>query len=368
LLLLLWLSLGLVVWVVRPIGVALFLATVLAGALWPLQRRLGRLLGGRQRTAAGLLVFGVVVLLLVPIVLLSAYFVRELIEGLTRLGLLLQREGIGGLLDRLPARLANGAQALLERLSPDDGADLAHTVQEQLTARGGQAVAVLGALLAGTGTFLFHAALMLIALFFFLAEKARILAWIDDASPLAPGQTKELLSEVRYVSVAILRSTVLTAAVQTFVALVGYVTTNVPYTPFFVAITFLFAMVPAVGAAAVCLVAAAVLLLMGHLFAAVFLAAWGVVVVGLADNVVKPWLIGHGTGVTLHGAVVFFALLGGLAAFGPVGLLIGPLAAALFVAILRIYRRDYGPKPPPERSLILRPPTLDSAAAPDEAD
>jgi predicted PurR-regulated permease PerM len=47
--------------------------------------------------------------------------------------------------------------------------------------------------------------------------------------------------------------------------------------------------------------------------------------------------------VELHGGVLFFALIGGLAAFGITGLLLGPLAIALFLALLRIYRRDYGP-------------------------
>ena len=61
--------------------------------------------------------------------------------------------------------------------------------------------------------------------------------------------------------------------------------------------------------------------------------AWGFLVVGLIDNVVRPLLIKGG--VEMHGAVVFFALLGGLAAFGAVGLVAGPLVVAFFVAISR---------------------------------
>jgi predicted PurR-regulated permease PerM len=61
--------------------------------------------------------------------------------------------------------------------------------------------------------------------------------------------------------------------------------------------------------------------------------------VGLSDNVVKPYLIRGG--VSIHGAVVFFALLGGLAAFGPIGLLLGPLVVAFFLAVVRIVRREY---------------------------
>ena len=65
----------------------------------------------------------------------------------------------------------------------------------------------------------------------------------------------------------------------------------------------------------------------------IFLVAWGILVVGLIDNVVKPLFIKGG--VEMHGAVVFFALLGGLAAFGPVGLVAGPLVVAFFVAVSR---------------------------------
>ena len=61
--------------------------------------------------------------------------------------------------------------------------------------------------------------------------------------------------------------------------------------------------------------------------------------VGLANNVVKPLLMRGDA--ELDGAVIFFALIGGLASFGAIGLLIGPLAVSLFLALLRIYRRDY---------------------------
>lgn len=139
---------------------------------------------------------------------------------------------------------------------------------------------------------------------------------------------------------AILRSTILTALLQSVVAVIGYYIVSLPAPVFFGALTFVFALVPAIGAASVCVLAALLLLLSGHPVSALFLALWGVVVVGLVDNLVKPWLI-KGE-VEMHGAVVFFALLGGLASLGAVGLLVGPLAVALFLALLRIYRRDYG--------------------------
>jgi predicted PurR-regulated permease PerM len=89
--------------------------------------------------------------------------------------------------------------------------------------------------------------------------------------------------------------------------------------------------------------AAGILYVTGHPYLSLFLALWGVVVVGLVDNVIKPLLIK--AGMEMRSAVVFFALIGGLGAFGAIGLLMGPLVVALFLALVRIYRRDFRLQP-----------------------
>ena len=77
---------------------------------------------------------------------------------------------------------------------------------------------------------------------------------------------------------------------------------------------------------------------------AALLAVWGLAVVGLVDNLVKPLLIRRG--LEIHGAIVFFSLIGGLVTFGAIGLLVGPLLVAFFLAVLRIYHQDYSPGDP----------------------
>ena len=127
---------------------------------------------------------------------------------------------------------------------------------------------------------------------------------------------------------------------QTVAALMGYLLARVPVPFFFAAVTFFLALIPAIGAAVVCFAAAGLLLVTGHQWMALFLAIWGVLVVGLVDNVVKPLLVKRG--LDMHGAIVFLSLLGGLAAFGTVGLVLGPLIVSFFLALIRIYERDYG--------------------------
>jgi predicted PurR-regulated permease PerM len=220
--------------------------------------------------------------------------------------------------------------------------DLGQLVEKHLSAQGPKAASAVGTALIATGSLLFELAMMLIALFFLLVSGDELLAWLDGVLPLRPRQTRELLTDFKKVSYAVIVSTIITAAVQAVVALIGYFIAGVPHPIFFGIVTFFVAIIPAIGAASVCLFAALILVVTGHPYMALFLAAWGVIVVGLIDNVVKPYLIKDD--VDMGGAVVFFALVGGISAFGMVGLVVGPLAVAAFLSLLRMYQRDFKPR------------------------
>ena len=327
-------SMLLVGYVAWPLATALLLAGVLAVVLRPVQRRLTGWLRGRRSIAAGILVLAVLFLLIGPLLGLAAFLVKEAADGARFVVETVRSEGVTGLLDRLPAPIDAYARQLLERLG-----DLGTFVQKHVTEQGARAAGAVAAALVATGSLVFNLAMMLIALFFLLVSGRELAAWLDSVSPLRPGQTRELVAEFKKVSYAVIVATVATAAVQALVASVGYVIAKVPHPVFFGTVTFFIAMIPAIGAAGVCLFAALILLATGHPYMAIFLAVWGVVVVGLIDNVVKPFLI-QGE-LEMGGAVVFFALIGGIAAFGMVGLLIGPLAVASFLTLLRMYRRDF---------------------------
>jgi predicted PurR-regulated permease PerM len=328
--------------VVRPLAGALFMAAVLGGSLWPLQKRLTRRLRNRS-IGAVLLCLGVVLLILGPLVAFSTYLVKEVADAVKFISDTIRADGVSGLRERLPDgidRILNTVLGWLSRYT--EGSVDSGDVQRQVTAQGGKAVVAVGAAVSATGSLLFQATMMLIALYFFLVEGDELVSWLDRISPLRPGQTKELMTEFKRVTYAVIVSTVITAAAQAAAAMVGYLIARVPNPIFFGGLTFFVAFIPAVGAAVVCLAAAGLLFVTGHPYAALFLAIWGVVVVGLVDNVVKPYLIK--AGMQLRGGVVFFALIGGLGAFGTVGLLIGPLVVAAFLALVRMYERDFQAK------------------------
>jgi len=327
-------SLLLVGYVAWPLATPLLLASVLAVVLAPLQGRLRRLLGGRNALAAGLLVVAVLFLLVGPLLGLATFLVKEALDGARFIADTVRSQGVAGLVETLPAPFDQYLRSALGYLG-----DLGQLLQKHVTEQGPRAASAVAAALVATGSLVFDLAMMLIALFFLVLSGRDLVAWLDSVSPLRPGQMNELLAEFRKVSYAVIVAAVATAALQAAVAFIGYLISGVPHPVFFAGVTFFVALIPAVGAAGVCLFAALILLATGHPYMSLFLAVWGVAVVGLIDNVVKPILI-KGE-LEMGGAVVFFALIGGIGAFGMAGLLIGPLAVATFLTLLRMYRRDF---------------------------
>lgn len=323
--------------VLRPMASELVLAAVLATALWPLQDGLTRRLHTKHRgLVAGVITAGLVLLLIGPLWALVAFIIRDGSDGLRFALETLHGPGVAQLVGSLPESVRDLVQVALEQLP-------ATTDQlfETLGASGGRTARVVGAAVVGTGAFLFHTGLMLVALYFFLSHGEELVHWLDSVSPLGRGQTRELLVSFKQVSVAVIVSSLATSTVQALAALIGFYIAGVPSPIFFVSLAFVAAFIPAIGAASVSMVAALFLLVTGHPYMALFLAIWSVFVVGLVDNLIKPILIKRG--IEIHAGVVFFALLGGLAAFGAIGLLIGPLVVAMFLALLRMYQRDYSP-------------------------
>lgn len=323
--------------VLRPVVTELLLAVVLAGMLWPIQEWLSARLRGRRSLTAGILTFAVVTLLLGPVATMLTLIVRDGADGVAFVSNAARSDDVSALIDYLPESARDSVREAIADMPRDLSSAAGY-----LEGSESQALSTAKRVASATGSFAFHSVLMLIALFFLLVNGRDLVRWLDSVSPLGSGQTQELLETFRKVSVAVIASAAITAAVQALAALAGFLITRVPNPFFFTLVTFFVAFIPAIGAAVVCLFAAALLLVTGHPYMAIVLAAWGLVVVGLVDNLVKPLLIRRG--LEIHGGVVFFALIGGLAAFGAIGLLIGPLAVAFFLALLRMYHRDYTPE------------------------
>ncbi|XHF06567.1 AI-2E family transporter [Archangium gephyra] len=195
--------------------------------------------------------------------------------------------------------------------------------------------------------------LMAVAMYYFFLDGRRLWAESTQLVPLDKRYIQAFAQEFTDVAHAIVYGNTITAFVQGAMGLVGLMLAKVPHAGVWGAAMVLVSLVPVGGTALVWGPIGVVLVMAGKVNEGVFLLAWGAFVVGSIDNVIRPKLCG--SRMALHPLLVFLSMFGGLAVFGMMGLLVGPLIASLFMAMVRIYRRDF---------LGLQPVVLPAVAQP----
>ncbi len=200
--------------------------------------------------------------------------------------------------------------------------------------------AVSAAAVSALGSTLWKFILMLFALFYCLRDGRDALKWVMHLSPLKQSLENEIIDCFKEVSRSAFFGTFLTALAQGFLGGIGLFFAGLPPLTWGLFMAF-FSMIPVVGTALVWVPATILLYATGKVGAAIFLAIWCIVVVGMSDNVLRPLLM-RGKN-ELHPLLIFFSLLGGLSAFGLLGILLGPLAIVLLIALLRAYEEAAKP-------------------------
>jgi predicted PurR-regulated permease PerM len=216
------------------------------------------------------------------------------------------------------------------------------TIRTELlkTAAGlGQNVVGLSAsLAAGITGFIAKLLLMLFVLFFVLRDYERMFAFFHHAVPLSRSQEDVLLEEIMNVSKSSLLGTFLTALCQGIAG--GFALWLAGFPGLFWGSIMAFAsLIPIVGTALIWLPAAIYLIVTGSWGWGLFLILWGVLVVGSIDNFLRPMLM-HGSS-SMNTVIIFFSLLGGIAAFGLMGLLYGPIIFTITLVLYRLYEQEF---------------------------
>ena len=187
----------------------------------------------------------------------------------------------------------------------------------------------------GTANFIVSLLLMLYLLFFFLRDGGSLSRRIRDAIPLREEQQRALFTKFAVVTRAMFKGNLLVAAVQG--TLGGFIFWFLGiHAPVLWAVVMGFlSLLPAVGAAAVWLPVAIYFLATGAVWQGLVLIAYGAFVIGLVDNLLRPYLVGKDTQMPDY--VVLISTLGGIAIFGLDGLVMGPVIAAMFIAVWDLF-------------------------------
>ncbi len=315
--------------VLAPFWSEIFIAVILVVIFYPLHRWLSHRTG-RPRLSLWLTTFGVGLLFLLPMSFFATVLVREIKHAYDLFNE--WSTANGGLAawnrfaDRLGALLGLDAQQLNDLLLQRLQGAAASAAQNVLRS------------LQGVGGWIASSFISLITFFFLLEGGPAILVTLKDWSPLAPEAMDELFAEIEKLIYANIYGVLSVAAAQGTLTAIGFWFLGLPSPALWGTVASLLSVLPFIGAGFVWIPAALYLASVASYGKAAILVAWGILVVGMADNIIRPIVLGEKA--QMHTGIMFFALLGGIQAFGLIGLFAGPIVFSLAIAVLRLWRRE----------------------------
>ena len=320
--------------ILRPFISALLWAAILSYCTWPLCRMLREKLGLSPTIAALVMVAAEMLLVGLPI-LLATPMKAEDVDGLRRAVESFFGEGLPGLGDKL------GAIPMIGAFRQDRWASLQLDISpltNMLRPYAGMiAQNVLGLLLAVLSGLVEFVVAILLAFFFYRDGPAMARVMEGLAQRIAGPQAKRLVQLTAAVTIGVVYGLLGTAVAQGALTAVGLWVTGVPHPVLFGVLAGAMSVLP-VGAAVVWLPAAIYLFATGQTVWGVVLLVYGAVIISSVDNVIRPWLISRGADLPL--LLTILGALGGVFAFGFLGLFLGPVLLAVGFTLLRDWAED----------------------------
>jgi predicted PurR-regulated permease PerM len=322
---------------------AIFWGIVLAILFAPLHRKILRRMPGRENLAALCTLGLCMVIVILPMTLISVSLVQEANAIYERM-----RSGqinFGAYIQQVVAALPSWAINLLERLNLTTFSQL----QQKLSSVAVQASQVVAtqAVSIGQNTleFVMGFGIMLYLLFFLLRDGRTLALRIGSATPLDHEYKKKLVIKFTTVIRATVKGNIVVAASQGALGGLIFWILGIQGPVLWGVLMAFLSLLPAVGAGLIWVPVAIYFLATGAVWQGTVLSLFGVCVIGLVDNILRPILVGKDTKMPDY--VVLISTLGGMALFGLTGFVIGPAIAALFMACWDLFASSQDNSPPP---------------------
>ena len=320
-------------WILLPFYGAVFWAMVLAVVFAPLQERLLQRTGGRGNLAALLTLIICLLVAILPVIFITSAVVAEgtaLYEKLESGEL-----DIGSYVTSFVQMLPPSIQEQLDRVGMSDLDGLREQISKGATAGSQYLATKVFAIGQGTFEFFIGFFVMLYLLFFLLRDGKDLVHKIRTTIPLADTTKRRLQIKFTRVVRATVKGNVVVAAVQGALGGLIFWILGI-YSPLLWGVLMAFlSLLPAAGAGIIWAPVAIYLMLSGSMVQGIILTAFGVLVIGLVDNILRPILVGKDTRMPDY--LILISTLGGLSLLGLNGFVIGPLVAALFVASWNLF-------------------------------
>ncbi len=315
-----------------PFIAALAWAVVFAVVAYPVYRRLARRWG--DTTAAFVSTIGVTLVIIVPMVFVVIAFVHQGVDAVQAM-----QKGLANgrfvKLDELWARLQNWF--------PDLGSDdLPTTLRHYGGVAAGYIVTKLGTIVEHTALFFFHVCVTIFALFYLFRDGEPMVRRLKELLPFEFTHREHMLKQAHQLIFASVTSSVFAAVAHGGLGALAFWATGLKAPLFWGVMMGFFSFLPAVGSAIIWVPLSISLIVGGHMGRGIVLLVLCILIVSGVDYLLRPLLIGEDT--QLGGLLVFIGVVGGITAFGLLGVVLGPIVVALAVSLLDLYV-------PPRRSV-----------------
>jgi len=314
-------------YVLSPFLKTIVLSIILAIFFFPAHKKILRFTHQRKKLSASLSLLAVIFLILAPLAVLLVLVTTQI------------KDMSFGASDQMISSWYVTLQVWVTKFEDLFGIQihLLDTLQQGLQRLGEVLAQYSPAVVLGTANFILHFFIMMIVLFYLFIDGERFFEIMIRITPVKDQYERKLASEIKNTLSGVFYSSFFTGLLQAAVATLGYYIAGVSGYLVWGCVTFFVSFIPMLGTSVVVIPLVLLLISQGRVGHAVFLGIYAAVFVGLIDNILKPLLIKS----NMHPLVLFLGFFGGLAVFGPAGILIGPILMSLLTATLKMYSRDF---------------------------
>lgn len=311
------------VWqIISPFVSSLALSAIIVTICYPLYERVRKKMPKKNSSLAALATtFIVLFVVIIPFVFITSSLVGEAVSVYN---LLNSEQTV------IQEKLTHLEQAMHEYF-PTMELDVAQYLQQAAAFLTGK----LGSFFAGTASTIFLFFIAMIGTYYFFKDGPKFTKKLVMASPLPDDQDEKILARLAQAVRSVATGTLLIALIQGTMTAIGLGVFGFERAVLWGTIAAFGALVPSVGTSIVIIPSVAYLILTGQYFFAVGLTIWGMTAVGLIDNLLGPYLMSRGN--PIHPFMMLISVLGGIAFFGPIGFIVGPVVVSLFIVLLELY-------------------------------
>lgn len=320
-------------YILNPFAYALFWAAILAAIFYPFYKWLNKKLKAPNLSATLTLIVIFVVIVL-PLTIMATLVIKESVEIYEQIDNNRSQinQGIQGTIDwaknsKYLSNIDFNEQVFVDRFS-----EITKTVTNFIFSS-------LTKLTQNSLRFLVMFLAMLYTLFFFIRDGERFLKLIMYLCPLGDKYEKMLYDKFTSTSKATIKGTIIIAGLQGLLGGIMFTVVGIEGAIIWGIIMFVLSIIPVTGSGIIWAPAGIILIATGQLWQGILVLAFGVLVISLIDNILRPILVGKDT--QMHPLLVLFSTLGGIVVFGISGFIIGPIVASLFLAFWHMYGEYY---------------------------